>query len=216
MPTNQTTKNTSPPAGTHTGGSPQPGAGAAGVDAMRDTSYGNTPSQGDARSAKGGAAGTTQGGDGQSGRGLLDGLQQQVKSTADQQKNRAAEGLGGIAQVFRNAGNEMRSENETIASYVDMAGDRLREWADTVRERGVEEMLDDVQDYARRRPAVFIGGALLVGLGLARFLKSSSEQRMSSTRMRTPRSGGTGMPTYAAGEPFDEGASGLGSEYGRY
>jgi hypothetical protein len=116
-------------------------------------------------------------GDGQDAgaRGLVDGLQQRVKEGADQQKNRAADGLGGIAQVFQHAGNEMRSENETLASYVDMAGDRLRRFADQVRERGVEDMLEDVQRFARQRPAMFIGGAFLLGLGVARFMKSSSE-----------------------------------------
>ena len=37
-------------------------------------------------------------------------------------------------------------------------------------------MLDDLNSFARRRPAVFIGGAFLVGLGLARFLKSSADR----------------------------------------
>jgi hypothetical protein len=37
-------------------------------------------------------------------------------------------------------------------------------------------MLDDVHSFARRRPALFIGGAFLVGLGIARFLKSTAER----------------------------------------
>jgi hypothetical protein len=145
-------------------------------------SLGGTPTRAGDGSTQAGAsaAGLGQqrmGGDGASegGRGLVDNLQQRVKAGADQQKNRAADGLGGIAQVFQHAGDEMRAENETLASYVDMAGDRLRRFADQVRERGVEDMLEDVQRFARQRPAMFIGGAFLIGLGVARFLKSSSE-----------------------------------------
>jgi hypothetical protein len=107
---------------------------------------------------------------------LLGGIKQNVTSRVDEQKNRAADGLGGIANVFRNAGNELRTENEALASYVDMASDQLRRFADQIREKGVADMMDDVHNFARRRPGLFIGGAFLIGLGIARFLKSSAER----------------------------------------
>ena len=78
--------------------------------------------------------------------------------------------------MFRNAGNELRSDNEALAAYVDMASDQLRRFADQIRQKGVADMMDDVHNFARRRPALFIGGAFLVGLGIARFLKSSAER----------------------------------------
>ena len=62
--------------------------------------------------------------------GVLGGIQQRVTSRVDEQKNRAADGLGGIADVFRSASNELRNENETLASYVDMASDQMRRFAD--------------------------------------------------------------------------------------
>ncbi|HEX4916099.1 MAG TPA: hypothetical protein VFV51_19210 [Vicinamibacterales bacterium] len=107
---------------------------------------------------------------------FIGGIKQNVTSRVDEQKNRAADGLGGIANVIRNAGNELRSENEALASYVDAASDQLRRFADQIREKGVADMLDDVHSFARRRPVVFVGGAFLVGLGIARFLKSSAER----------------------------------------
>ena len=108
--------------------------------------------------------------------GILGGIKQNVTSRVDEQKNRAADGLGGIANVIRNAGNELRTENEAIAGYVDQASEQLRRFADQIRQKGVADMLDDVHSFARRRPALFIGGAFLVGLGIARFLKSSAER----------------------------------------
>jgi hypothetical protein len=123
-----------------------------------------------------GAASGTNGGSTAAGAGFIGGIKQNVTSRVDEQKNRAADGLGGIAGAIRNAGNELRTENEALASYVDMASDQLRRFADQIREKGVADMLDDVQRFARRRPALFIGGAFLVGLGMARFLKSSAER----------------------------------------
>lgn len=109
--------------------------------------------------------------------GFIGGIKQNVTSRVDEQKNRAADGLGGIANVIRNAGNELRSDNEALASYVDMASDQMRQFAEHIRQKGVADMLDDVHGFARRRPALFVGGAFLVGLGLARFLKSSADRR---------------------------------------
>lgn len=108
--------------------------------------------------------------------GVLGTIQQRVTSRVDEQKNRAADGLGGIADVIRTAGNELRTENEALASYVDMASDQMRRFATHIRERGTADMLDDVNRFARRNPAVFIGGALLIGFGVARFLKASADR----------------------------------------
>jgi hypothetical protein len=108
--------------------------------------------------------------------GVLGSIQQRVTSRVDEQKNRAADGLGGIADVIRTAGNELRTENEALASYVDMASDQMRRFANHIRERGTADMLDDVNRFARRNPAVFIGGAFLIGIGLARFLKASADR----------------------------------------
>jgi hypothetical protein len=120
--------------------------------------------------------GTTPGGNGAAKDSLLGGIQQRVTSRVDEQKNRAADGLGGIASVFRQASNELRNENEALASYVDMASDQMRRFAEHIRQRGVADMMDDVAAFARRRPAVFIGGAFLLGVCLARFVKSSADR----------------------------------------
>lgn len=149
MPTNRETKSSSRPAGA------------------------DRPNGPVARSGNGSAGGNG----GSAEPGLLGGIQQKVTTRVDQQKDRAADGLGGIADVFRSAGNELRNENETLASYVDTASDQLKRFAHEIRQRGVADMLDDVHNFARRRPVVFIGGAFLIGLGVARFLKSSAERR---------------------------------------
>jgi hypothetical protein len=42
---------------------------------------------------------------------------------------------------------------------------------------GSGDILVSVQDYARRHPATFLGGAFVLGLTVARFLKSSARRR---------------------------------------
>ncbi len=187
MPTNRETRSSSRPAGASEQG---------------DKPNGSTtvPGNGAAYSA---ASGRGNGGaSGESGSsGLLNGVKQKVTSRVDEQKNRAADGLGGIADVIRTASNELRSENEALASYVDMASDQMRRFADQIRERGVSDMMDDVSQFARRRPALFIGGAFLVGLGIARFLKSSAERGddrdYTAFSSVDPMTAGPGSPAYS-------------------
>lgn len=133
--------------------------------------------------------------------GVLGTIQQRVTSRVDEQKNRAAAGLGGIADVIRNASDELRLENEALASYVDMASNQMRRLADHIRERGVADMLDDVNRFARRNPAVFIGGAFLVGLGVARFLKATAprgdQREYGNFSSVDPMTSPTGSPSYS-------------------
>jgi hypothetical protein len=159
-----------------------------------------------------GAVHATSGNGGVTVQGVIGGIQQRVTSRVDQQKNRAADGLGGIADVFRAASDELRNENETLASYVDMASDQLRSFATQIRQRGVGDMMDDVNAFARRRPALFIGGAFLLGVGLARFLKSSADAGSERNygggfSSIDPMTASTGSPSYSGG---------LGRESGDY
>jgi hypothetical protein len=106
--------------------------------------------------------------------GVISGIQETVAMGVDKQKAKAAQGLGSIADVIHQAGDGLRSENEALASMVDTASTQLKQFADHIRTRGAGDLMEDVAAFGRRRPAVFVGGALLIGLGLARFLKSSA------------------------------------------
>lgn len=185
MPTNRDTKSSSQSVGTSEQGDKPNGS---------TTGAGN----GAAYSATGKTNGAANAANASS--GLLGGVKQRVTSRVDEQKNRAADGLGGIADVIRNATNELRGENEALASYVDMASDQMKAFADQIRQRGVTDMMDDVAVFARRRPALFIGGAFLVGLGIARFLKSSGERgdrSYSGFSSVDPMTAGPGSPSYS-------------------
>jgi hypothetical protein len=141
----------------------------------------------------------------------MDELRQQVAAAADAQKNRAAEGLGGIADVGRQTGEELRGESETLASWVNAASDQLRHMADRLRDRPAAELAEDLTQFARQRPAMFLGGAFLLGLGVARLLKSSPQQ--------TWHAGNGGHGRFAPGqggpEPPNDPETGLGSDEAR-
>jgi len=113
------------------------------------------------------------------GNGLMDTIRDQATTRLTSQKARAADGLGGVVEAIRQTGQQLREKNGTLAGYADNAAGQLEQWASNLRDRDVNELVDDVKRFAQRRPAVFIGGGVALGLVVARFLKSSND-RMSA------------------------------------
>ena len=52
----------------------------------------------------------------------------------------------------------------------------MERFSNYLSEKDSEELINEVEDFARNRPAVFLGAAFLVGAAAARFLKSSAGQ----------------------------------------
>lgn len=125
--------------------------------------------------------------------GVMDQVKQQASTRVNEQKARAAEGLGSVASAIRQASEQLRSENKTLAEYSDKAVDQIQLFADRIRDKEPAEMLRDLERFARRNPAAFVGSAFLLGLGLARFLKSTNSEDRSVTH-RDSDFGGVGMP----------------------
>jgi hypothetical protein len=107
-------------------------------------------------------------------------VQHRAMSLADEQKSRLASELTTFGAAMSRAADKLREDNDQrVASYADLAADQLRSSADYLNGRTCGELCGDVENFARRRPEVFFGGMLLVGLGIARFLKASRRPRQS-------------------------------------
>ena len=107
--------------------------------------------------------------------GVMDQVKQEASTRVNEQKVRAAEGLGSVASAIRQASEHLRNENQTLATYADKAVDQIQLFADRMRDKDPAEMVRDAERFARRNPTAFVGGAFVLGLALARFLKSSGE-----------------------------------------
>jgi len=125
------------------------------------------------------------------GAGLIDKVKQGATAQLSTQKDRATEGIGSVVDAVRQSTQHLRNnQHETIAEYVDQAAGHLERWSNQLKEKNVGEILEEAQQLARRRPAVFIGAAFAVGLIGARFLKSSRDRQFSSSA--SSRTGGSG------------------------
>lgn len=103
--------------------------------------------------------------------------QSQAQSRLERGKAEAAITLSSVATSLLNSGTQLRDGEQAMAGeYVERAARQIERAAHFVQTADVREMVDQVEDFARRRPAMFIGSAFAAGLLAARFLKSSRSQ----------------------------------------
>ena len=97
----------------------------------------------------------------------------------DEQKSSLSGGLTTVADSVRQVSENLTSSKtdsglaEAAAKYTNTAAQKLEDVAGYFETRGVREMARDLEGFARRNPAMFLGAAFGLGFLAARFLKSS-------------------------------------------
>lgn len=105
-------------------------------------------------------------------------IKEQSRGFLNEQKKRVGAEIQTYSAAAREAAERLQHESDTnLAQYVSTAADRLDRLGSRIQERDVSQLVDDVEEIARRRPEVFFGGMFVVGLAVARFLKASKQRR---------------------------------------
>lgn len=111
-----------------------------------------------------------------------------VEGLVSERKDLATQRLDQLAASLRNTASRLQDEQVApIAQCADYCAGQVDRVSLYLRERDLEGMVEDVEDFARRRPELFLGGTFLAGLLLARFLKSSSERLAEESDGRRAR-----------------------------
>jgi hypothetical protein len=126
-------------------------------------------------------------------------MQEQATSRLDKGKANVVEGLGSVVEQIRQMGENLRKTDEGgvvqyAAQYGDAAADQLERFSGYLNEHDVNELVVEVEDFARRNATYFVGGAFLLGILGARFLKSSSPRQQLMRRL--PPVGTAGSETH--------------------
>lgn len=95
----------------------------------------------------------------------------------DQMESQVQRGAGALRQWADDlAGLADHTYRDSPAkSLVAQAADRGHRAADYLDTRGAKGLVDDMQDFARRRPGAFLGGAVLAGFAVGRLAKAGSK-----------------------------------------
>lgn len=131
------------------------------------------------------------------------GSQGSNKPSIEQKTNQATQRVADKAQSgFENAKKNVTTQVNAVAQALSAAADRLQQQdqtglsqrakqyvhkaenaAEYLKDKSPQELKQDLEQFARDKPAWFLGGALVAGLLSARFLKSS-QQRSDGESMK--------------------------------
>ena len=104
--------------------------------------------------------------------------EESVRQQIDDRSTQAGERVTGAAQDLRSVGEELRKQGkDTPARLADRAAVQTEKVGTYLKENGPDRMLEDAEDFGRRRPWAVLAGGLAVGVLAARFLKASSGSR---------------------------------------
>jgi hypothetical protein len=140
-----------------------------------------------------------------------DDMRQRARTAATDQKNVAASRMEGIAHALRTASDDLQTRGQPMfAEYSRHVAEGLESMAQSLGRRDVDDLVGNVEDFARARPVAFLGGAVVAGFALARFMKSSSTRRYERSTASTPdfphssTGAGTAVASAGGGSPYRE------------
>ena len=105
-------------------------------------------------------------------------VRQNATARIDEHKQTAAAGLASLADAVRQMGEGLKGQEQGpipqfAAEYGNALAGQVERLSGYLQEHSVDDLVADVEDFARRRPTYFLAGAFLLGLAGTRFLKSA-------------------------------------------
>ena len=146
-------------------------------------------------------------------------LQSQAEKVVSEQKEVAKSGMMDLASAIRSAADELEKRQQSqVAGVARSLAGGIEDFSKSMSQRNFQDMMSDVQRFARDHPTAIFGGAVLAGLAIARFAKSSSPRYAHHQRTQTatgyaPRHPGQGgqLSEFARHEREFGGGTGAGS-----
>ncbi|HET7036946.1 MAG TPA: hypothetical protein VFI42_14775 [Thermomicrobiaceae bacterium] len=119
---------------------------------------------------------------------VADTAQQTAQQQFHAQKQQARQGLGSVSSALHQAADQMRGQKQdTMAQLADMAADQVNDLSGFLQQENLHRVIDQVEDFARNQPYLFLGGAFALGAVAARFLKASRPENAHWGRTNQPQ-----------------------------
>ena len=99
--------------------------------------------------------------------------ERKIANVVDEQRASGASYLNHVASLVHRAADVFDREVPQASQYIHQAAEHIDTVADAIRTKRAREVAHDVQNFARQQPAIFFGGALLLGFAAVRIFKAS-------------------------------------------
>jgi hypothetical protein len=111
-------------------------------------------------------------------------VEQQAQTSLSAQKEEVVHKLHGVTEALRLTRDQLQEQDQnSFAQYSDKMADQIERFSTYLEEHDLEELRHSAENFARRQPELFLGGAFALGLLAARFLKSSTPTQPRQTAL---------------------------------
>jgi len=129
---------------------------------------------------------------------------EQLRSQLADRSTQVGEQTASAAQAMRRASAQLREEgNDRAAAMIDAVAERGQRLGEYLRDADGEQLLRDIEAFARRQPWLIATGSAVIGFLGSRFVKASSHGRYQSHREHESVMGHerTGSPGHLSARP---------------
>ncbi len=120
------------------------------------------------------------------GRDLVEESKNQLHEQARTQTDRIAKSLRDIAEQLSGMVEGRPPESGAVHDYVQQAADKVGDLAQRVDQRGFDGLVQDAERFARRRPGVFLAGAVAMGFGIGRLFRGAKSAESQNENSQSP------------------------------
>ncbi len=122
-------------------------------------------------------------------------IERKAASFAGEQKNAAADRLGGVASALNDVAKTLKERDDTIARYARDLADGVDRASHTLKDREVGDLVAMAEDFGRKQPVAFLGLAALAGFASGRFALASAAKRKNESSAPSSQPDVTPRPT---------------------
>jgi ElaB/YqjD/DUF883 family membrane-anchored ribosome-binding protein len=107
----------------------------------------------------------------------------QVREQLDQRSTQAGEQVQAMGSALQSGVAQLRSEGKDVpAKVIAQVAQRADDLGAYLQSAQADQMLTDLERFARRRPWVTAGAGVLAGFVASRFVKASADRRYEGSR----------------------------------
>jgi hypothetical protein len=123
------------------------------------------------------------------GKSMLDDTTGHIASAAKEQKDGLADQMDDVAKAVHRSGEQLEGQHAWIAGMIERGADELGSLASQLRSNDLSGLLANLQDLARRQPAIFVGASMAAGFAMVRVGKIAVSGMSDPTSPAAPEVG---------------------------
>ncbi|GAA4775443.1 hypothetical protein GCM10023219_23650 [Stakelama sediminis] len=107
--------------------------------------------------------------------------QEKARGYADQGKTKATGTLHDVSKLIGDAAGDVDTRfGKQYGQYAHSAADAVSGFADTLRDKDVDDLVEEAREFVRKSPALAVGIAAAAGFVIARILRSGIDSAMEA------------------------------------